>query len=77
LTAAIVNQRFRGPAQHVDEAGCDGESADVDFGGSGGASDVAHRNDRITVDRNITTDGCTATPIVDVAVAQDQVIARR
>src|SRR4028118_1638610 len=31
LGAAVLDQCFGSPAQHVDEAGCDGEAAGVDF----------------------------------------------
>ena len=74
LGAAVVDERLVGPAQHVDEAGRDGQARGVDLRGAAAGAHVADRRDAVAVDRDVADDRRRAGAVVDRAAADDDVV---
>ena len=75
LRAAILDQGLVGPTQHVDEAGGDGQSLGIHLG-SASSLHGAHRNDAVSLDRNVTHERRSALAVVDRAVANHDIVFR-
>ena len=77
LRAAVHDEVLGRPAQHVDDAGRHRHPGDIDLGRGSRGADVANGGDRITLDRDVTTDRRAAATVVDRAVAKDDIVRRR
>ena len=76
--AAVVDQRFRRPAQHVNEAGRDRLSFGVYDASRGDFFTGRHQSsDAVTVDRDIQLFRRIATAVVDQAAGDDEVVLVR
>ena len=74
LTPAVLEQRLRGPAQHVDEPGGDGESAGIDLGAAGARQSGGHGRDAVPQNGHVAGKRSRAGPVVHGAAADDQVV---
>ena len=77
LRAAVLDQRRLGVAEHVDEAGRDGEPGRVDLLASALGAEIADRRDAIVEDRDVADLPRRAGAVVDRAVADHDVVLRR
>ncbi len=75
LRPAVLDQRLGGPAQHVDEAGRDGQAPGVD-GLSGAAVQIADCDDAVAPDRHVGPEGRAAVAVVNRPVHHHEVVNR-
>ena len=77
LRTAVLDERFVGLTEHVDEAGRDGEPAGVNFSFAARVGRFADRHDAVAVDGHITDNWRPAAAVVNRPVADKQVVVRR
>jgi len=76
LRAAVDDERLRGPAQHVDEAGGDSKTRGIDLNDATGVFARSHCDDPVAIDRDISDEWHTAGAVVDRPVADENVVLR-
>ena len=74
LRAAVGEQRFGGPTEHVDEPRRHGQPAGVELALRLGAGQVANGHDLVTADADVALDARGARAVVNRAAANDQVV---
>jgi hypothetical protein len=77
LRAAVLEQRLRRPAEHVDEPRRDGEAGRVKLVVPAPVGEIAECGDRVAADREVGFDGCSAAAVVDGAPANDEISRMR
>src|SRR5882672_5794354 len=76
LRTAVVNQGFGRPAQHVDETGRNGEAFGVNFRFAASVGQLADGSDGVAIDREVADERRLAAPVVNCAVANNEVELR-
>ncbi len=71
--AAVVEQRFGGPGERVDEAGRDCEPVGIHFAGRAVVAQSAHRDDATVAHGDVAANRCAAATVVDRPVANQQI----
>ncbi len=72
--AAVLDQGFVCPRQHVDEAGRDSHAAGIDIDGAGKIGEVADSLDAITGDGNVCNQRIVTGPVIHRATPDDDVV---
>ena len=76
MRAAILEERFGRPTEHVDETGRDGEAFGFDFRFAARVAQSAHGRDRVAVHRHLAHDGGISAAVVNRGVADEQIELR-
>ena len=71
LRPAIVEERFGGPAEHVDEAGSNGEAGGINLRPAARVFQGAHHDNLVALDGHIAYEGRLGAAVVDRAVTDD------
>ena len=75
--AAVLDQRFVRPAQHVDEARRDGEATRIDLGLALRIGERTNRRNAVAEDRDVSYARGGSAAVVDVAAPDDDVVGVR